>query len=121
MIGLWVMDNYVSVILHCRTDRASSGRRQIIDGGFYYKETGMNTDTLTTAKELEAKGVEHAAAEAIATAIHNHTEAHLEQLVTKTDLALAVQQLEARLINKMYSTAAVAVGLLVALDRLFPG
>ena len=64
----------------------------------------MNTDTLTTAKELEAKGVEHAAAEAIATAIHNHTEAHLEQLATKTDLALAVQQLEARLTKTMYGT-----------------
>ena len=37
----------------------------------------MNTDTLTTAKELEAKGVEHTAAEAIATAIHNHTRIHL--------------------------------------------
>ena len=80
----------------------------------------MNTDTLTTAKELETKGVEHTAAEAIATAIHNHTQTHLDQLVTKTDLALAIQQLEARLINKMYSTAAVAIGVLVALDRLLP-
>ena len=76
----------------------------------------MNTDTLTTAKELEAKGVEHTAAEAIATAIHNHTRDHLENLVTKTDLALAIQQLTV----KMYSTAAVAVGVLVALERLFP-
>ena len=55
----------------------------------------MTTDTLTTARELEAKGVEHTAAEAIATAIHNHTQTHLENLVTKTDLALAIQQLEA--------------------------
>ena len=76
----------------------------------------MITDTLTTARELEAKGVEHAAAEAIATAIHNHTQTHLENLVTKTDLALAIQQLTV----KMYSTAAVAVGVLVALDRIFP-
>ena len=80
----------------------------------------MSTDTLTTAKELEARGVEHVAAEAIATAIHNHTQAHFDQLVTKTDLALAIQQLEARLINKMYSTAGVAIGVLVALDRLLP-
>ena len=80
----------------------------------------MNTDTLTTAKELEAKGIEHTSAEAIATAIHHHTQTQSENLVTKTDLALAVQQLEARLINKMYSTAAVAIGVLVALDRLFP-
>ena len=77
----------------------------------------MNTDTLTTAKELEAKGVERTAAEAIATAIHNHTQTHLENLVTKTDLALAIQQLTV----KMYSTAAVAIGVLVALDRLLPG
>ena len=77
----------------------------------------MNTDTLTTAKELEAKGVEHTAAEAIATAIHNHTQIHLENLVTKTNLALAIQQLTV----KMYGTAAVAVGVLVALDRLLPG
>ncbi len=76
----------------------------------------MSTDTLTTAKELEAKGVEHTAAEAIATAIHNHTQTHLENLVTKTDLALAIQQLTV----KMYSTAAVAVGVLVAIDRLLP-
>ena len=76
----------------------------------------MSTDTLTTAKELEAKGVEHVAAEAIATAIHNHTQTHLENLVAKTDLALAVQQLTV----KMYSTAAVAIGVLVALDRLLP-
>ena len=76
----------------------------------------MNTDTLTTARELEAKGVEHTAAEAIATAIHNHTQTHLENLVTKTDLALAIQQLTV----KMYSTAAVAVGVLVAIDRLIP-
>ena len=77
----------------------------------------MNTDILTTAKELEAKGVEHTAAETIATTIHNHTQTHLENLVTKTDLALAIQQLTV----KMYSTAAVAVGILVALDRLLPG
>ena len=76
----------------------------------------MNTDTLTTARELEAKGVEHTAAEAIATAIHNHTQTHLENLVTKTDLVLAIQQLTV----KMYSTAAVAVGVLVAIDRLIP-
>ncbi len=76
----------------------------------------MNTDTLTTARELEAKGVEHTAAEAIATAIHNHTQTHLENLVTKTDLALAIQQLTV----KMYSTAGVAVGVLVAIDRLIP-
>ena len=81
----------------------------------------MNTDTLTTAKELEAKGVEHTAAEAIAVAIHNHTQTQFEHLVTKTDLALAIQTLETQLINKMYSTAAVAVGVLVALDRLLPG
>ena len=81
----------------------------------------MNTDTLTTAKELEAKGVEHTAAEAIATAIHNHTQTQFEQLVTKTDLALAIQTLETQLINKMYGAAAVAVGVLVALDRLLPG
>ena len=42
---------------------------------------------------------------------------HMENLVTKTDLALAVQQLTV----KMYSTATVAVGVLVALDRLLPG
>lgn len=76
----------------------------------------MTTDTLTTARELEAKGVEHTAAEAIATAIHNHTQTHLENLVTKTDLALAIQQLTV----KMYSTAGVAVGVLVAIDRLLP-
>ena len=76
----------------------------------------MNTDTLTTAKELEAKGVEHTAAEAIATAVHNHTQTHLESLVTKTDLALAIQQLTV----KMYSTAGVAVAVLVAIDRLLP-
>ena len=76
----------------------------------------MNTDTLTTAKELEAKGVEHTAAEAIATAVHNHTQTHLENLVTKTDLALAIQQLTV----KMYSTAGVAVAVLVAIDRLIP-
>ena len=76
----------------------------------------MNTDTLTTARELEAKGVEHTAAEAIATAIHNHTQIHLENLVTKTDLALAIQQLTV----KMYSTATVTVGVLVAIDRLLP-
>ena len=76
----------------------------------------MNTDTLTTARELEAKGVEHTAAEAIATAIHNHTQTHLENLVTKTDLAPAIQQLTV----KMYSTAGVAVGVLVAIDRLIP-
>ena len=76
----------------------------------------MGTDTLTTAKELEAKGVEHTAAEAIATAVHNHTQTHLENLVTKTDLALAIQQLTV----KMYSTAGVAVGVLVAINRLLP-
>ena len=77
----------------------------------------MNTDTLTIARELEAKGVGHAAAEAIAAAIHNYTQSQIENLVTKTDLALAVQQLTVR----MYSTATVAVGVLVALDRLLPG
>ena len=77
----------------------------------------MNADTLTIARELEEKGVEHAAAEAISTAIHRSAQAHMENLVTKTDLALAVQQLTV----KMYSTAAVAVTVLVALDRLFPG
>ncbi|MDE0285975.1 MAG: hypothetical protein OXN26_15685 [Gammaproteobacteria bacterium] len=77
----------------------------------------MNADTLTTAKELEAKGVEHTAAEAIAAAIHSHTQTHLENLVTRTDLALAIRQLTV----KMYTTAAVAVGVLVALDRLLPG
>ena len=76
----------------------------------------MSTDTLTTAKELEAKGVEHVAAEAIAAAIHNHTQIHLENLVTKIDLALAIQQLTV----KMCTTAAVAIGVLVAIDRLLP-
>ena len=76
----------------------------------------MNTDILTTAKELEAKGVEHTAAETIATTIHNHTQTHLENLVTKTDLALAIQQLTV----KMYTAAAVAIGILMTLDRLFP-
>ena len=80
----------------------------------------MGTDTLTTVGELEAKGLEHTAAEAIATAIHSHTQSQFENLVTKTDLALAIQQLEGRLINKMYSTAAAAVGILVALDRFLP-
>lgn len=61
--------------------------------------------------------MEHTAAEAIATAIHNHTQTHLENFVTKTDLALAIQQLT----FKMYSTATVAVGILVALDRLLLG
>ena len=45
----------------------------------------------------------------------------MENLVTKTYLALAVQQLESRLISRMYSTAVVAITVLVALDRLFPG
>ena len=41
----------------------------------------------------------------------------MQNLGTKTDLALAVQ----RLTVKLYSTATVAVGVLVALDRLLPG
>jgi hypothetical protein len=41
----------------------------------------------------------------------------MENLVTRTNLALAVQQLNV----KLYSTATVAVGVLVALDRLLPG
>ena len=41
----------------------------------------------------------------------------MENLVTRIDLALAVQQLTV----KMYSTATVAAGVLVALDRLLPG
>ena len=45
----------------------------------------MNTDTLTTAKELEAKGVEHTAAEAIAVAIHNHTQTQCRSSGRRTD------------------------------------
>jgi len=81
--------------------------------------TGVAFDTLKLARQLRDKAgfkPEHAeaAAEALAEAIGG------AELVTKTDLAVALRDLERRLTIKFGGMLVVAVGVMLAAPRYFP-
>ena len=81
-------------------------------------------DTLTTARELEAAGVERRQAEAHAEALRRAVSADRDELATKTDLAgvrdelrTDLAALEARLTWRLVGIAAA----IVAAVKLIPG
>ena len=81
-------------------------------------------DTLTTARELEAAGVERRQAEAIAEGMRRAVSADRDALATKADLAgirdelrAAIAALEARLTWRLVGIAAA----IVAAVKLIPG
>ncbi len=81
--------------------------------------TGVAFDTLKLARRLREQAgftPEHAeaASEALAEAIGG------AELVTKTDLQIALRDLEQRLTIKLGSMLIVAVGILLAALRFFP-
>ena len=68
-------------------------------------------DTLTTARKLEAAGVERRQAEAHAEALREAVSADREALATKTDLA----GLEARMYRALWIQAAALIGTQLAI------
>ena len=77
-------------------------------------------DTLTTARELEAAGIERRQAEAIAEGMRRAVGADRDELATKADLAdvrADLAALEARLTWRLVGIAAA----IVAAVKLIPG
>ena len=77
-----------------------------------------NFDTLTTARELEAAGVERRQAEAHAEALRRAVSADREQLATKADLAeLRTDRagLESRMYRALRIQAAALIGTQLAI------
>ena len=74
-------------------------------------------DTLTTARELEAAGVERRQAEAHAEALRRAVSADRDELATKADLDAKLAALEARLTWRLVGIAAA----IVAAVKLIPG
>ena len=72
-------------------------------------------DTLTTARELEAAGVERRKAEAIAEGMRRAVSADRDALATKTDLVALEARLTWRLVGIATATV-VAVKLIPGLD-----
>ena len=68
-------------------------------------------DTLTTARELEAAGIERRQAEAIAGAVRQAVSADRGDLATKADLA----GLEARMYRALWIQAAALIGTQLAI------
>ena len=74
-------------------------------------------DTLTTARELEAAGVERRQAEAHAEALRRAVSADRDEFATKADLDAKLAALEARLTWRLVGIAAA----IVAAVKLIPG
>ena len=75
-------------------------------------------DTLTTARELEAAGVERRQAEAHAEALRRAVSADREQLATKADLAelrADLAGLETRMYRALWIQAAALIGTQLAI------
>ena len=80
--------------------------------------TGAAFDTLTTARELEAAGVERRQAEAHAEALRRAVSADREQLATKADLAelrADLAGLETRMYRALWIQAAALIGTQLAI------
>ena len=79
-------------------------------------------DTLTTARKLEAAGVERRQAEAHAEVLREAVVYRLESLVTKADLAAGIAGLENRMlkvaVGLVFANVALTVGLTVGLIKL---
>ena len=67
-------------------------------------------DTLAFARRLQSAGMTSGQAEVVANAIH---EVAFEQLVTKTDLSIALKELEVRLLYKMGAMIAGSTALTI--------
>lgn len=86
-------------------------------------------DILSTARDLEAAGLERAQAEAIALALGRNrddaaTKADLAPLATKAEFALLATKvelaaLETRMTNRFYGIAVALAGVIVASANLF--
>ena len=75
-------------------------------------------DTLSTARELEAAGVERRQAEAHAEALRRAVSAEREQLATKSDLAelrADLAGLESRMYRALWIQAAALIGTQLAI------
>ena len=73
--------------------------------------TAAAFDTLTTARELEAAGVERRQAEAIAGAVRQAVSADRGELATKADLDTAIADLKADMLKVAIG---VAIGVVIA-------
>jgi hypothetical protein len=78
------------------------------------KGLALTIDTLAYTKALEASGLDRKAAEAQAEALASHV---LPQLVTKTDLDIAVERLEHRLTLRLIGIIGAFDAALFALLR----
>ena len=70
-------------------------------------------DTFTAARALEAAGVEHSQAEAIASAI-----GHSGEYTTKADLAALESRLESRMYRALWIQGGAVVAIITALNQL---
>ena len=80
-------------------------------------------DTLATARDLEAAGVERAQAEAIAGAVRKAAGADHEELATRTDIAsleTKIANLRADIYRALWMQGGIIIGAVVALVKLLP-
>ncbi|MGR3485147.1 MAG: hypothetical protein ACU0BF_07360 [Paracoccaceae bacterium] len=77
---------------------------------------GARFDSLGYVRRLEGVGVERKVAEAHADVARDFI---LDEMATKSDLQQAIHDLEQRLTIRVGTMLAVAVGVLVAIERLF--
>ncbi|MGZ5579220.1 MAG: DUF1640 domain-containing protein [Methylobacter sp.] len=79
--------------------------------------TTITFDTLKFANTLKAAGVPPAQAEAEAVALSEVLEVNLKDLVTKENMHHEIRDLEQRLIIKLGTLIAVAIGIVAALVK----
>jgi hypothetical protein len=80
--------------------------------------TSITFDTLKYANTLKAAGVPSAQAEAEATALAEVLEINLKELATKEDLKRDLKELEQRIVIKLGTLIALAIGIVAALVKL---
>jgi len=80
--------------------------------------TTITFDTLKFANTLKTAGTPHAQAEAEASALADVFNANLQNLVTREDLQRELQIMEQRLVIKLGTLIAAAVGIVAALVKL---
>jgi hypothetical protein len=77
-------------------------------------------DTHETVKSLTAAGFSDAQAEALTQALRQGQNIGLSNLVTKTDLALALAETEAKLVKWVIGVGFAQVAMILAVLKLFP-
>ncbi|HEX3885444.1 MAG TPA: hypothetical protein VHW66_22515 [Stellaceae bacterium] len=77
-------------------------------------------DTHETVKNLTAVGFSDAQAEALTQVLRQGQDIDLSKLVTKTDLALALAEAEAKLVKWVIGVGFAQVAMIIAVLKLFP-